>query len=91
MTAFAERILADYNDANVAWKADGANHSKNNELLDWYECTKEAFWGIADWVTTNGTPEQKAFVAREAEDFDKVWKTEYNKYSKTTIGYWADL
>jgi len=91
MTAFAERVLADYNDANVAWKADGANHSTNNELLDWYECAKEAFWGIADWVTTNGTNEQRAFVANEALDFDKVWKTAYNQYTKTTIGYWADL
>ena len=91
MTANAERVLADYNDANVAWKADGANHSTNNELLDWYESAKDAFWGIANWVTTNGTNEQRAFVANEARDFDMVWKTEYDIFTKTTIGYWADI
>jgi hypothetical protein len=89
-TASAKRILAEYKLANDAW-GGGNLPSSCPEIEDWYESSKEAFWGIANWVTKYGTDEQKAFVADEAMDFDKYWHEEYNKYTKTTEGYWRDM
>jgi hypothetical protein len=91
LIANAERVLADYDDANKAWQADGANHSTNADLLDWYESSTEAFWAIANWVSNYGTPEQKAFVANEARDFDKVWTERYDILTTTRLGYWKDV
>jgi hypothetical protein len=38
LIANAERVLADYDDANKAWKADRVSGRKHTAfMLDWYE------------------------------------------------------
>lgn len=97
LIANAERVIADYVEACEAHaiakqeQLDQENEGEeideiDSDLEDWFYTATETLWIHANWITANGTPEQKAFIAGEAVDFDKVWTI----HPKTKIGYWAN-